>query len=223
VVAQAGAVGAATDEFFVEIVGRGGHGARPHLGRDPVVAGSALVTALQTVVSRRIDPGAPAVLTVATFRAGSAPNVIPQNASISGTLRAMDPETRAQLSDELEGIVHGIEVTYGVSAELEVRHGTPAVINDTKAAGWAQRAATKLLGPGALRPLGAVNMGGEDFAFYLERIPGCFLRIGAREPGGELLGAHTPRFLAAEESIAVGSAVLAGCARQASTALASGA
>ncbi|HVS14080.1 MAG TPA: M20 family metallopeptidase [Thermoanaerobaculia bacterium] len=216
VVAQEGPLGAATDEFFVELLGRGGHGARPHLGRDPVVAGAALVGTLQTLVSRRIDPGAPAVVTVGTFQAGSAPNVIPERARLSGTLRAMDPGTRAQLARELEEMARGIGAAYGVGVVLELREGTPPVVNDARATAWARRAACDLLGPEALRPLGAVNMGGEDFAFYQERMPGCFLRVGAREPGGEPVGAHHPKFVAAEESIAVGAALLAEAARRAS-------
>jgi amidohydrolase len=219
VVAQEGPLGAATDEFFVELLGRGGHGARPHLGRDPVVAGSALVAALQTVVARRVDPGAPAVVTVGTFQAGSAPNVIPERARLSGTLRATSPATRAELARSVEEITRGVAAAYGVEVALEVRAGTPPVINDARAAEWARQAAREVLGPDALRPLGAVNMGGEDFAFYQERMPGCFLRVGAREPGGEPLGAHTSTFVAAEESIAVGAAVLAEAARRASAAL----
>ncbi|HVS65203.1 MAG TPA: M20 family metallopeptidase [Thermoanaerobaculia bacterium] len=222
VVTQEGSVGAATDEFFVELVGRGGHGARPHLGRDPVVAGSALVTALQTIVSRRIEPGAPAVVTVGTFRAGTATNVIPSRAHLSGTLRAMDPATRALLARDVEEVARGIAAAHGVELELKVREGTPAVINDPAATAWARSAAEGLLGAEAIKPLGTINMGGEDFAFYLERIPGCFARIGAREPGGEPIGAHTPRFVAAEESIAVGAAWLAETARLASKALAQG-
>jgi hippurate hydrolase len=219
VVTQEGSVGAATDEFFIELIGHGGHGARPNLARDPVVAGSALVMALQTIVSRRVDPGAPAVVTVGTFQAGTAPNVIPGRASLTGTLRAMDPDTRALLAHEVDEIVRGIAAAHGVGVELELREGTPPVINDPRATAWARSAAEALLGEDAIKPLGAVNMGGEDFAFYLERIPGCFARVGAREPGGQLIGAHTPHFLAAEESIAVGSAWLAEAARRASLAL----
>jgi hippurate hydrolase len=215
-----GPVGAATDEFTIELVGRGGHGARPHLGRDPVVAGSALVVALQTIVARRVAPGTPAVVTVGSFQAGSAPNVISGRARLTGTLRALDPDVRAQLAHALEEVARGIASAHGVELELELRAGTPPVINDPTATSWARAAAVSLLGADAVKPLGAINMGGEDFAFYLERIAGCFARIGAREPGGEPLGAHTPQFLAAEESISVGAAWLAETARRASRSLA---
>ena len=97
--------------------------------------------------------------------------------------------------------------------------GTPPVVNSIDGAAWAADAVRTVLGDAALVPLGTTNMGGEDFAFYLDKIPGCFLRVGAREPGGERIAAHSPRFYAAEESMFVGAAVLAECARTASAAL----
>jgi hippurate hydrolase len=100
-----------------------------------------------------------------------------------------------------------------------MERGTPPIVNPVREAGWARTACDAVLGAGAVVPFGITNMGGEDFAFYMERIPGCFLRFGAREAGGERIGAHNPRFHAAEEAIAVGGAVLAECARVAAAAL----
>jgi hippurate hydrolase len=219
VVAEAGPAAAAADAFHVVLRGQGAHGARPQLGRDPVVALAALVAALQTIVSRRLEPGVPAVVTVGTLRAGHADNVIPETAELSGTLRSTDEATRRLLETELRHLASTIAAAHGVEAAVTIRNGTPAMSNTTRESEWARAAAASLLGDGALLPRGPINMGGEDFAFYLERIPGAFLRIGAREPGGEAIGAHNPRFYAAEESIFVGAAVLAEAARRASAAL----
>jgi len=216
VVAQAGAVAASADSFRIVLRGRGAHGARPHEGADPVVGLAHLVTALQTIVSRRLDPALPAVVTVGSLRAGSAPNVIPETAELAGTLRATTPETRRLLVEELDRVARGVASALGLAAEIALVDGTPPVVNHEAAAAQAAEAARRVLGPAALAPLGTTNMGGEDFAFYLERIPGCFLRIGAREPGGEPTAAHSPRFVPAEEALFVGAAVLAECARIAS-------
>jgi len=222
VVAQAGPLAAAADTFEIELVGRGAHGARPHEAADPVVGAAALVGALQTIVARRVNPAIPAVLTVATLRAGTAPNVIPDRATIGGTLRAVDPETRQLLAAELRRVAEGVAAAHGLTATVTLDLGPPPIVNPERPAAWARRAAEAVLGPGAVVPLGTTNMGGEDFAYYMERIPGCFLRVGARERGGAPIPAHTPQFHAAEASLFVGAAVLAETARVASAALARG-
>lgn len=220
VIAQEGALAASADTFEIELIGRGAHGARPHESRDTIVAAAAIITALQTVVSRRIDPGAPAVLSVGSVHAGVAPNVIPEKATLSGTLRAMDPHTRQRLHDEVTRLAASVADAYGVTANVRLERGTPPIVNPQRESEWAREAATAILGDRAVVPFCITNMGGEDFAFYMERMPGCFLRFGAREPGGETIGAHSPRFYAAEGTIFVGAAVLAQCARVASAALA---
>ena len=222
VVAQPGPLAAAADTFAIELVGRGAHGARPHEAADPVVGAAALVSALQTIVARRVNPAIPAVVTVATLRAGTAPNVIAERATLGGTLRAVDPETRALLAAEVRRMSDGIAAAHGLTATVTIELGPPQIVNPERPAAWARRAAESLLGADAVVPLGITNMGGEDFAYYMERIPGCFLRIGAREPGGAPIAAHTPQFHAAESSLFVGAAVLAETARVASAALAAG-
>jgi hippurate hydrolase len=162
------------------------------------------------------------VVTVATLRAGTAPNVIAERATLGGTLRAVDPETRALLAAEVRRIADGIAAAHGLTATVAIELGPPPIVNPERPAAWARAAAESLLGAAAVVPLGITNMGGEDFAYYMERIPGCFLRIGAREPGGPPIAAHTPRFHAAEGSLFVGAAVLAATARIASAALAAG-
>ncbi len=220
VVAQPGPLAASADTVTITLTGSGAHGARPHEGADPIVGAATLVSALQTIVSRRIDPARPAVVTIGSLHAGSAPNVIPDRATLAGTLRAVDPETRRLLHDEVRRIAESTAALHHLHADVALELGPPPIVNPPEPVGWARRAATTLLGEEAVVPLGTVNLGGEDFAWYLERITGCFLRIGAREPGGAPIPAHSPHFYAAEESIFVGAAVLAETARIASQALA---
>jgi hippurate hydrolase len=214
-VAQAGPLAASVDTFHIVLHGEGAHGARPQEARDPVVGAAELILAIQTIVSRRLDPALPGVVTVGAVHAGRASNVIPESAELTGTIRATTPASRALLVSELERMAHAVAATHRLTAKVEVTDGTPPVINSADGAAWAAQAVRDVLGERGLVPLGTTNMGGEDFAFYLEKIPGCFLRIGAREPGGEHRAAHTPRFYPAEEALFIGAAVLAQCARAA--------
>ena len=213
VVAQPGPLAASADSFSIEVIGKGAHGARPHEGIDPIVAASAIVGALQTIVSRRLDPGAAAIVTVGSIHGGTAPNVIPERVMLTGTLRAMLPDVRARLHDEVNNIAQTVAAAHGASVKVSIEHGPPPIVNPEREANWARTAAERVLGVGSVVPFGVTNMGGEDFACYLERIGGAFLRIGAREAGGEPAPAHSPGFVAAEDSIFVGAAVLAECAR----------
>jgi hippurate hydrolase len=219
VVAEIGPLAAAADTFEIELLGKGAHGARPHEACDPIVGAGALIGALQTVVSRRLNPGHAGVVSIGTVNSGTAANVIPARAKLSGTLRAMTPETRALLHGEVKRIAEAIAAAHSLQARVAIESGTPPLLNEALPVSWAQSAVRSLLGEAALAPLGFLNMAGEDFAFYLEKIPGCFLRIGAREPGAAATPAHTPHFYPAEESIFIGAAVLAETARLASHAL----
>jgi hippurate hydrolase len=174
------------------------------------------VLALQTIVSRRVDPSDPAVVSVGTIHAGSASNVIPERVSLTGTLRATTPRTRALLRAEVQRLADSVAASHRLTAKVSLADGTPPVVNDARAAAIAHDAAASLVGEQNVVPFGLTNMGGEDFAFYQERFPGCFLRVGARESGGERIPAHSPRFTVAEGAIFVGAAVLAECARRAS-------
>ena len=216
VIAESGPLAASADSFTITLHGRGAHGARPHEAADPIVAAAAVISALQTIVARRIDPSRPAVCTVGSIHAGVASNVIPETATLTGTLRAMDAPTRARLATEVTRIATEIATGYGVRAEVAVEQGTPPIVNPEREASWARDAVVTTLGARALVPFGITNMGGEDFAFYMERIPGCFLRFGARLPGEEPTAAHSPGFDVAEGAILVGATVLAQCARIAS-------
>ena len=219
VVADEGPLAASADMFEIEFIGGGAHGARPHEARDPIVALAAVVTALQTIVARRLNPATPGVVSVGSIHAGTAPNVIPERAQLSGTVRAVDPVSRELMLSEVKRISETIASGLGVEARVTLDLGTPPIVNPPTATAWARTAASAVLGAENVVPLGFLNMAGEDFAHYMERVPGCFLRIGAREPDGPVIPAHAPKFYAAEESIFVGAAVLAECARVASHAL----
>ncbi|HYW50048.1 MAG TPA: M20 family metallopeptidase, partial [Gemmatimonadaceae bacterium] len=218
-VAEAGALAASTDSFTIALTGRGAHGARPHEAADPIVAAAAVITAVQTIVARHIDPASPAVCTVGSVHAGIAANVIPETAVLTGTLRAMSPDVRTALRDRLTHIATAVASAHDVTATVTVENGTPPIVNPVREAAWARDAASAVLGGAAVVPFGITNMGGEDFAFYMERFPGCFLRFGARHADEEPTAAHSPRFDVAEGAIFVGAAVLAECARVASRAL----
>jgi hippurate hydrolase len=172
---------------------------------------------VQTIVSRVLDPALPGVITIGAVLAGEASNVIPERSRCTGTIRATTPAVRALLSSELRRVAHAVATVHRLSAEVTLTEGTPPLVNTAKGAAWAQAAARAVLGDDALSSLATANMGGEDFAYYLERTEGCFLRIGTFREGRSRAGVHTPRFDPDEEAIFVGAAVLAECARQATT------
>jgi hippurate hydrolase len=155
------------------------------------------------------------VVTVGAMHAGRASNVIPERAELSGTIRATTGASRTLLVGEVARIARSVADTHRLTADVNVTEGTPPIVNPREGAACAARAVRHVLGAQGLVPLGTTNMGGEDFAFYLEKMAGCFLRIGAREPGGEHRAAHTPRFYPDERALFIGAAVLAQCAREA--------
>ena len=220
VVAEEGPVAGSTDQFEIEIVGRGAHAARPHEAEDPIVAAAAIIGALQRIVSRRLAPGEPGVVTVGIIRAGTASNIIPERALLTGTLRAVQTSTRRVLRDQLRATATATAEAHGVRAEVTINHGPPPIINVPEPISWARAAVGHLLGDGSLVRLPAPNLGGEDFAYYLEKMGGCFLRIGARGPDRDPIPAHSAHFLPHDDAVLVGAAVLAETARRASAALA---
>ncbi len=216
-VADAGPLAASADTFTIELMGQGAHAARPHESADPIVGAAAVISAFQTIVSRRLNPATPGVVTVGSIHAGTAPNVIPDRALLTGTVRAVEPQSRRMMLDEVRRLAESVAASHRLSARVELEMGPPPLVNPARAAAWARSAAARLIGEDAVVPLGFMNLGGEDFSYYLERMDGCFLRIGAREPGGEATAAHSPQFAPAEEAIFCGAAILAECAREAGT------
>jgi hippurate hydrolase len=210
-----GPVGASTDEFKLIVSGRQGHGGRPHEACDALLAGSAIVAALQSIVAREIDPSYSAVVTIGSFQAGFAPNVIADTATLAGTIRSLNPEVRAKLLSSVERVASGVARAYGASVRLEPLPGTPPVVNDPKMTTLAREAATAVVGAERVEKMVRANMGGEDFACYLERIPGCYIRFGGRAESG-LAPAHSSKFDFDEQALAVGAAWMAEVARRTS-------
>ncbi|MGH7669179.1 MAG: M20 metallopeptidase family protein [Gemmatimonadaceae bacterium] len=215
-VADAGPLAASADTFTIRLEGQGAHAARPHESADPIVGAAAVITALQTIVARRLNPATPGVVTVGMVHAGTAANVIPDRAELRGTVRAVGAESRRFMLDEVRRLADAVAAAHRLHAHVDLELGPPPLVNPAQGAAWARQAAAAVLGETNVVPLAMVNLGGEDFAHYLERMNGCFLRIGARERGGPMIAAHSPGFVPAEESLFCGAAVLAECARRAS-------
>lgn len=202
----AGAMLASPDDFSVTIIGKGGHGAAPHLGVDPVMVAAQCLTLLQQVVARNVDPFKSAVLTIGTIHGGTAPNVIPDEVTFTGTIRTMDKGVQQMMPKRLEAVVRGVCEAAGASYKLEYDPGYPVLVNDVACTEIARAAALRVLDAaqvGGQTP----SMGGEDFAFYLEQVPGNFARLGASAPGTvDAAGLHTSRLLIDEECLATGVA-----------------
>jgi len=199
---KAGPLMAATDTISITIEGKGGHAAIPDAGIDPVVAGSAIVMALQTIVSRNISPLDAAVITIGSFQAGTTHNVIPPSARLYGTVRTFTPEVRERVRERIDRIVADVASAYGCRAAVSWLEGTPAVNNDPAMADLMRQAAAKIDMP----VMEAVpTMGGEDFAEYQRRVPGCFVWMGTGCPEGW----HHPRFTVDESVIHRASALFA--------------
>lgn len=216
VVAKEGPIAASADFFTIRLRGAGSHAARPHESRDPIPALASLLSTLYSLTPRRLHPGQPGVVSATVLRAGEADNVVPDEGVVRGTVRATEPGARSLLVEEVARVAESVAETHRLEADVQIRSGVPPAVNDGREARRARRAVTELLGEDAAATLDRPNMTGEDFAYYLEEIPGAFLRIGAREPDAEPdAGTHSPRFVAAEESLFVGGAVLARTARRA--------
>lgn len=208
-----GAVNASTDVFKIAIHGQQGHGARPHETIDAVVVGSLLVTAIQTIVSREVDPAHPSVISVGRFLAGTAPNVIAGTANLDGTIRSLDPKVRTALKESLERIAHAIGQLHGAKIEVEWVPGTPPVINSKEMTVLVREAALRVVGGERVQPLRTANMGGEDFSYYLQHVKGGYIRFGSQVPGREGFPAHSSRFDFDENALATGAAWFAQIAR----------
>ncbi|NBD26415.1 M20 family metallopeptidase [Paenibacillus glycinis] len=194
VATRSGPFMAAPDEIYIDIAGKGGHGALPHETIDAVMVGSAMVQALQTIVSRSVNPLDPAVVTIGSFHAGSTANVIAERCKLVGTVRTFSDEVRALAQERLEAIVSHTAAMYGASAELEYRNGYPTVVNDAQEAARFFKVAAETFGEGEVRE-STLIMAGEDFTYYLREVPGCFMFVGAGNPDcGATFPHHHPRF-----------------------------
>jgi amidohydrolase len=212
VATKAGPIMAAADAFEMAIKASGGHGAMPHLASDAIAIAAQVVTALQTIVSREVDPIEPAVLTVGEIGAGTAFNIIPDKARIGGTVRTLDDDLRERIPARIEELARGIAKGMRGDVDLDYTFSYPVTVNDEAAASRALNVAEDLFGGESVLELPNPSMGGEDFAFFLEKVPGAFIWLGV---GEDVSGLHTPKFAFDEEILSRGSALLAALAIEA--------
>jgi amidohydrolase len=203
---------AAVDEFRIDVGSPGGHAASPHETRDAVVAAAQVVTALQTVVSRRLPPLEPAVVSVTSIHGGSAFNVLPASVALTGTCRSFDEETRAHLATLVPEVAAHAAAAAGCAARTDYRRLTPALVNHPVEAERALRAATAILGEGRVTT-DCRTMGGEDFSEFLLRVPGAFAFVGAARADGPRGPHHAPDFDFDERALPLAARLLAGFAR----------
>lgn len=207
-VLREGAAMASSDYATVTLRGVGGHGALPQHARDPVVAASAIVMALQTIVARNVDPHAMAVVTVGALHAGRANNVIAQEAEMEISVRSLDPEVRSLLRRRLHEVVESQARSFEVQAQIDWREGYAVLVNDAAQTEFARQVAFELLGPSHVDPQGPALSGSEDFAFMLEQVPGSYVLIGNGEGGDDAPGCmvHNPRYDFNDDILPVGAA-----------------
>ena len=212
---KAGPLMAAVDRLRIVVHGRGGHGGRPQASADPVVAAAQIVTALQTIVARECNPVQAAVVTIGSIHGGEAFNVIPDDVTLLGTIRTFDVALRRSMPERVTRIATGIAQALGCRAEVEVKGGNPAVVNDPAIADLARRAATRVVGAEKVIPP-EPTMGGEDMAIYFERTPGCFVFVGSSNAARGLdQPHHSPRFDFDEDALAIGADFLVAAAEEA--------
>lgn len=208
-----GPVMAGADIFTVKITGKGGHGAIPQQAVDPVVAAAHIITALQTILSRNVAPLETAVVSVTTVNAGTAFNVIPHTAELTGTIRTFDLRVRQKVVERFEQIARGVGEALGCQVAVDVKRMTPALVNEESIALKVQDVARRVLSSSAVDASGYITMGAEDMAFMQEKVPGCFFFVGSNDKARQLdYGHHHPKFDFNEEALIRASALMASAA-----------
>jgi amidohydrolase len=200
---------AAADNLIIRLKGKGGHGAHPHHCKDPIVAGAHLVTQLQSLISRELPPLESAVLTIGRFQAGTASNIIPEEAVLEGTLRTLRPDIRKKIVIRLEELVKGVAQSCGILATLEVIEGYPVLVNDSKLVKHTAACAGDVLGADKVHS-GLPRMGAEDFAYFCQKWGGVMVGLGCHDPHkGFQYGLHSPYFNIDERALEVGTRLFA--------------
>lgn len=212
---RAGPLMAAADELRIVVTGRGGHASMPHDTVDPIPVACEVVCAIQTMVARRYSVFDPVVVTIARIEAGSAHNVIPDTARLTGTMRTLSAANRARLKDELPALVAGIAGAHGLKGEVTILEGFPVTICDPRGVDCGERVARDLYGKAAFQRLKDPIMGAEDFAYVLEKVPGAMFFLGVAEDGADwkhCCGIHSTKMMIDEKALPRGAAFLAGLA-----------
>lgn len=215
VAGRPGPLMAAADQIDIVIEGRGGHASMPHQTLDPVPVACEVVTAIQTMVTRRFDAHDPVVVTIARIEAGTAHNVIADRATLTGTMRSLSPANRERLQEQLRQLVAGIAAAHGFTAELTVTEGFPVTVCDGRAVDFGEAVARRMFGPAGFYRLPAPIMGAEDFAYVLEKVPGAMFFLGVAHEGADwqhCCGIHSTKMMLDESVMPRGAALLAGLA-----------
>jgi hippurate hydrolase len=200
---------ASADELRVTVQGRGGHASMPHHALDPIPIACEIVTALQAMVTRRVDAFDPAVVTIARIQAGTTSNVIPESAELFGTIRTISERTRSAVLDDVRRLAEGIAGAHGAEAEVELGFGYPVTVNDIDAAGFALDTARQILGDAAAVEMPTPIMGAEDWSYVLQEVPGCMAFLGTRPPdatGNHVAPNHSNRMVLDEGAMTAGIA-----------------
>lgn len=217
VAGRAGPLLAAADRLFIVVNGRGGHASMPHQTLDPIPVACAIVTAIQTLVTRRFDAADAVVVTVAKIVSGTTNNVIPDSCELDGTMRTLSPKARARLKEEITRLAEGIAAAHGLTATVRIEEGFPVTICDERAVAHGEAVSSALFGPDAFHRMRDPIMGAEDFAYVLEKVPGAMFFLGVAHEGADLAsccGLHSTRMVLDEGVMPKGAALLAGLAEE---------
>jgi len=198
---RTGPIMAAADRLTIEIEGKGGHAARPHLSIDTVLVGAQIINQIQSIVARNVDPLQSAVVSICMFQAGNTDNVIPQTALLKGTARSLDPKVRDLLEARLHAVVEGTAQLYGATAKLNYKRDYPVLRNHERETTFAASVASEVVGDAHVDPAMVPVMGAEDFSFMLEARPGAFIFVG----NGASAGLHHPAYNFNDEVIPIGT------------------
>ena len=200
-----GVFSASSDNFDIVITGKGGHGSMPHLCIDPIVIGAEIVSALQQIVARKLDPLHAPVLTIATFQSGESYNVIPNRAHLAGTLRTHNQKVREQVPQLMQQVISGIVAAHGASFDIQWQAGYAVGNNHASACEIARKVIEENFPPQTLHTVTTPLFGSEDFSSYQQHVPGCFIFVGCRNPDkGAVWNVHNPHFLLDEDAMKVG-------------------
>lgn len=200
-----GVFSASSDNFDIVITGKGGHGSMPHLCIDPIVIGAEIVSALQQIVARKLDPLHAPVLTIATFQSGESYNVIPNSAHLAGTLRTHNQKVREQVPQLMQQVIAGVVAAHGASFDIQWQAGYAVGNNHASACEIARKVIEENFPPQTLHTVTTPLFGSEDFSSYQQHVPGCFIFVGCRNPDkGAVWNVHNPHFLLDEDAMKVG-------------------
>jgi hippurate hydrolase len=215
VAGRAGPLLAAADQVEIVVRGRGGHASMPYDTLDPVPVACEIVTALQTMVTRKFNIADPVVVTIARIEGGTTFNVVPDSATLMGTMRSLSATNRERLREEIRRVATGIAAAHGLSADVAVTEGFPVTVCDPRAVDFGEQVARELFGESAFLRLGAPIMGAEDFAYVVDKVPGAMFFLGVSHAGEDwtqCCGIHSTRMMLDETVMPQGAALLAGLA-----------